>query len=420
MDIVATWTAIECVALRRAYQMNQAKFAAALGASERSVRGWEKGQRPVGHNGQGFYAGMLAKAPADVAARFAILRKPEDDDDVKRRELFKAGAAAGAGALATLGLGDATERANWLMSGAGRPDMAAVNLMRATLHQAMRLDDLLGSPAAQGMVIAQQQVTEAMLKDAPAAVRPMLLSLYAEWTGLAGSLAWDVRDYVTAGRLYAQAREFAHEAEDSDLGAYMLCHLSQLATWQKRPRVAVDYAVAARSWAAQSSDRHLRAYVAVRNAEAAAIAGQHAGCLESLDEADAALVGLNPVHPSQSRAYFMGGAIQESYRGNCLTILGRAEQAAQASRNALAMMQPEYVRDRAVTLLELERSLIQLDSIEEAAAAVGEAAELAEQNRSPRLAGAIADGRHQLAPWAGTRAVRDLDAELAARDIVTV
>jgi hypothetical protein len=420
MDIVATWTAIECVALRHAYQMNQAKFAATLGASERSVRGWEKGQRPVGSHAQSLYAGMLAKAPADAAARFTVLRKPEDDDDVKRRELLKAGAAASAGALATLSLGDATERANWLLSGAGRPDIAAVNLMRATLHQAMRLDDLLGSPAAQGMVIAQQQVTEALLKDAPPAIRPMLLSLYAEWTGLAGSLAWDVRDYVTAGRLYGQAREFAHEAEDSDLGAYMLCHLSQLATWQKRPRVAVDYAVAARSWAAQSSDRHLRAYVAVRNAEAAAIAGQQTVCLQSLDEADAALVGLKPVHPSQSRAYFMGGAIQESYRGNCLTILGRAEQAAQASRDALAMMQPEYVRDRAVTLLELERALIQLDSIEEAATAVSEAAELAEQNRSPRLAGAIIEGRHQLAPWASTRAVRDLDAELAARDIVTV
>lgn len=418
MDIVATWTAIECAALRDAYQMNQAKFAAALGAAERSVRGWEKGQRPVSRNAQSLYAGMLAKAPADVVARFAILRRPEDDDDVKRRELFKAGAAAGA--LATLGLGDATERANWLLSGAGRPDMAAVQLMRATLHQAMRLDDLLGSPAAQGMVIAQQQVTEAMLRNAPAAIRPALLSLYAEWTGLAGSLAWDVRDYATAGRLYMQARETAHEAEDSDLGAYILCHLSQLATWQKQPRFAVDYAVAARSWVAQSSDRHLRAYVAVRNAESAAIAGQTSMCLASLDDADAALAGLQPVHPSQSRAYFMGGAIQESYRGNCLTILGRAEEAARASRTALAMMQPEYVRDRAVTLLELERALIQMDAIEEAAGAVAQAAELAEQNRSPRLAGAIAEGRGQLAPWADTRAVRDLDQQLAGRDIVTV
>ncbi|OXR39711.1 hypothetical protein B7C42_08213 [Nocardia cerradoensis] len=418
MDIVATWTDIECAALRHAYQMNQTKFAQALGAAERSVRGWEKGQRPVGYTAQGLYAGMLAKAPAEVKARFHVLRKPEDEEH-ERRELSRVGTAIGAAALASLGVGDTVERANYLMSGAGRPDSAAVDLMRSTLHQAMQLDDLLGSPAAQGMVVAQQQVTEAMLRDTPATLRPMLLSLYAEWTGLAGSLAWDVRDYATSGRLYTQAREFAHEAEDSDLAAYMLCHLSQLATWQKRPRIAVDYAVAARSWVAQSADRHLRAYVAVRNAEAAAIAGQHSVCLESLDDADAALVGLQPVHPSQSRAYFMGAAIQESYRGNCLSVLGRAEAAAQASRSALALMQPEYVRDRAVTLLELEGALIQMGSIEEAATAVADAAELAEQNRSPRLAGAIADGRHRLAPWASTRVVRELDEQLASRDIVT-
>ena len=413
--IVAVWTAAECADLRRAFHLDQAKFAQALPASERSVRGWEKGQRPVGSHAQSLYATLYAKAPADVKARFVVLRQPEDD--VKRRDLLKAG--VGAGALATLGVTD-SERADWLLSGAGRPDMAAVNLMRGTLWQAMKLDDLLGSPATQGMVIAQQQVTEAMLRDAPEPLKPALLSLYAEWTGLAGSLAWDVRDHVTAGRLYAQAREFAHESEDSDLGAYMLCHLSQLATWQRRPRVAVDYAVAARSWVAQSHDRHLRAYVAVRNAEAAAIAGQAAACLSALDDADAALVGLTPVSPGQSRAYFMGEAIQESYRGNCLAILGRAEEAAAASRNALAMMQPEYVRDRAVTLLELERALIQMDAIDEAAAAVAKAAELSAQNRSPRLAGAIADGRHQLAPWTGTRAVRDLDTLLADRDIVTV
>ena len=234
--IVAVWTAADCADLRRAYQLPQGKFAQALPASERSVRGWEKGQRPVASNAQSLYATMYARAPRDVKDRFAVLRQPEDD--VKRRDLLKAG--VGAGALATLGVTD-SERADWLLSGAGRPDMAAVQLMRGTLHQAMQLDDLLGSPAAQGMVIAQQQVTEAMLKDAPAALQPALLSLLAEWTGLAGSLAWDAQDYVTSGRLYTQAREFAHESEDSDLGAYMLCHLSQLATWQRRPRIAVDY-----------------------------------------------------------------------------------------------------------------------------------------------------------------------------------
>ncbi|WP_040816966.1 helix-turn-helix domain-containing protein [Nocardia jiangxiensis] len=415
MAIVAIWTEEECVALRRAYGMKQATFAHTLGVAERSIRRWEKGETPVGGLGQATYSTMLAKAPEDVAERFEQLRRSESD--MKRREVLKA-SAIGVGALATLGLGDSAERAAWLLSGAGRPDVAAVSLVRSTLHHAMQLDDLLGSPAAQGMVVAQQQVTEAMLRDCPAVLRPEVLSLYAEWTGLAGSLAWDGQDYPTAARLYTQARENAHEAEDSDLGAYLLCHLSQLETWQRRPRIAVDYAVAARSWVMQSEDRQLRAYVAIRNAEAAAIAGQRAACLQALDEADSMLVGIAPCHPSQSRAYFMGAGIQESYRGNCLAILGDAGHAVVASRHALATMPTNYVRDRAVTLLELERALIQLDEIEEAASAVAEAAALAEQNRSPRLANAIAEGRHHLSPWADTRSVRELDAALMSRDIV--
>ncbi|WP_141718051.1 hypothetical protein [Nocardia altamirensis] len=290
--------------------------------------------------------------------------------------------------------------------------------MRETLHQAMQLDDMLGSPAAQGMVVAQQQVTAAMLDNCPPWLKTDVLSLYAEWTGLAGSLAWDAQDYATSARLYTEARENAHEAEDSDLGSYMLCHLSQLATWQRRPRVAVDYAVAARSWVAQSEDRHLRAYVAIRNAEALALADQRSPCLAALDEAEALLAGLEPCHPSESRAYFMGEGIMHSYRGNCLAVQGDAAPAAEASRRALAIMPETYTRDRAVTLLELERALIQLDDIEEAADTVQQAAELAERNRSPRLAVAILDGRQLLSPWSDTRAVRELNELLDARDIV--
>lgn len=226
------------------------------------------------------------------------------------------------------------------------------------------------------------------------------------------------RDHPTAARLYTEARENAHEAEDSDLGAYMLCHLSQLAIWTQRPRVAVDYAVAASSWVAQSDDTHLRAYVAIRNAEALALAGQRTACLTALDDADTALAGLEPCHPSLSRAYWMGAGVQESYRGNCLAILGDAGDAVAASRRALELMLTTYVRDRAVTLLEMERALIQLGEIEEAAHVVGAAATLAEQNRSPRLAGAIRGGRDRLSPWADVKAVRELDARLAAGDIV--
>ncbi|MFI6773551.1 helix-turn-helix domain-containing protein [Nocardia sp. NPDC050412] len=414
------WTGTESRALRVALRLSQAEFAAKLGANERTVKRWEAGStpRPVW---QAALDTTLAREPDSVVEAFRARLCPatEEGQEMDRRQLLKAG-TLGAGGLATLGVGDAAERARWLMSGAGRPDAAAVAVIRNTLYSAMQLDDMLGSPAAQGLVIAQQQLVEAMLRDCPTGLRPDVLSLYSEWTGFAGCLAWDASEFQTASRLYTLARETAHEAEDPDLGAYMLCHLSQLALWQRRPRVAVDYAVAARAWVAQSTDRPLRAYVAIRAAEAAAMAGQRQACLTALDEADRDIDGLEPCHPSASRAYFVGGALLESYRGNCLTILREAAPAAEATRRALTLIPSNYTRDRAMSLLELERALIQLDDIDEAANVVGDAADLTAQNRSPRLICAIRDGRRDLSPWAGSRPVRDLDERLAARDIVTI
>src|SRR5690606_19200906 len=119
--------------------------------------------------------------------------------DVDRRQLLKA--APVAAGLVTLGL----QPGDLFPGGPGRPDAAAVQVIRSTLHSAMQLDDMLGSPAAQGMVVAQTSVTEAMLRDCTAAIRPQVLALHAEWTGFAGCLAWDAGEYEAAARLYMQA-----------------------------------------------------------------------------------------------------------------------------------------------------------------------------------------------------------------------
>jgi tetratricopeptide (TPR) repeat protein len=395
--------------------MTQPEFAAKLGAGERSVRRWEKGG-PVGDEMAAALATVLANATEEVERAFRLLHDTQKEVDVDRRGFMTA-----LGGLATLGLAGDAARADWLLSGAGQPDAWALERIRATLFEAMLLDDALGSPAAQGMVIAQQQVTEAMLRDCPDALRASMLSLYSEWIGLAGALAWDQNDYTTAARLYHWARDLAHEAEDSDGAGYMLAGLSQLAIWQGKPRIAVDHAVAASAWVAQSSDQGLKAYVAMRTAEACATAGQRKGCLDALDSATRVMENVaDDLTPADSRAYYVSQAFLESYRGQCLSLLGDAAEAVEASRRAVAAIEPTRTRDLAMTLLELERALIQLGDIDEAAAAVGQAADLTARNRSPRLSNAIRDGRAALSPWSSSQCVRELDARLTARDIVAV
>ncbi|MGI5222146.1 helix-turn-helix domain-containing protein [Nocardia sp. CA-290969] len=426
MATVGVWTGTEVQALRLALRMNQAEFAALVGVRERSVRRWEKHESPVGRFNANVLDGLLAEASEQVLGAYRRIRDRiagEEDTDVNRRTLFKS-SAAGAAALAALGLsGDAAERISWLMSGTGRPDMHGVDLVRGTLHQAMLLDDAMGSPAAQGMVIAQQALTEAMVKEAAPALRPHLVALDAEMIGFAGCLAWDVGDRVTANRLYGLARDKAHDADDSDIRAYMHCHLSQLALADRRTRDAVNDAIAARAAVSQSSDHRLRAYVEMRVAEAAATDGQGRFCAAALNAAEKALElahAEKEVGPERSRAYFATSALLESYRGWCWSLLGEPDRAVEATRAAVAMIDPRRTRDRAMMLLELERAYLQLGDIAGAAAAVSDALDLTDRNRSPRLATAIMQGRQLLTPWGNSSPVRELDAALTARDMVLV
>lgn len=394
MIVVTTWTAADCRALRTALGLQQADLARLMTVHKRSVTRWENGGI-IGKVAQAGLSTMLARfTPAENAA-FRQARGDHDNTDAS---------------------GD-TEAIAYR---AGRPDAHAVAAVRSTLWAAMELDDQLGSPAALGIVTAQQRLTGAMLRSCASELRPTLLSLYAEWHGLAGVLAADAGDHAAAGELYEQGYELAHDAEDDDLAAYLLCHMSQLAIWQNRRRIASDHAVAARSWVSQSEDRRLRAYVAIRMADAAALNGHRSAALSALDDAALALDGLSPsCHPSQSRAYFTGPGLLTSYQGDVLTKLGDAAGGEAASRRAVDQIAPRFIRDRAVTMLERSRPLVRLGEIDEAAAVIGAAAELTEQNRSPRLAEAVVDARRELSPWAATPAVRDLDEELVARDIVT-
>lgn len=419
MATVATWNAEKIRALRRALRLKQADLAAEVHVDVRTVKRWEAGSN-IGSDSLADLDALVAQASPETRQRFVVLAG--GDDDVDRRQLLAIAAAAPvAPGLLTLGLsGEQSERKAWLMSGAGKPDRRSVDLLRSTLWSAMQLDDTLGSPAAQGMTVAQQEVTEAVLRECDGVVRTAVISLHAEWLGFAGCLAWDAGEHAAAARMYHLALDTAHDAEDADLAAYMHCHLAQLAIWQDRPRVALDHAVAARSWVGDSHDMRLRAYADLRMAQAAALARQTRACLDALDRADREIgSGVSTAHPSESRAYFVSSALLESYRGECLLAIGDARSGVAATRRSIDMFAgEEFRRDKAMTLLDLEQALIRLGDIDEAAHAVAEAVELSDRCRSPRLAGAIMDARRALSPWAGSDAIRDLDSRLAARDMV--
>ena len=66
----------------------------------------------------------------------------------------------------------------------------------------------------------------------------------------------------SAQHYYDEAHSAAHDAQNVELVTYILCTMSHLATWQGKPRIGIDHAVAAAVWAEQAQNPIARAYAA--------------------------------------------------------------------------------------------------------------------------------------------------------------
>jgi hypothetical protein len=128
-----------------------------------------------------------------------------------------------------------------------------------------------------------------LARDCPAELRPRMLSLLSKASRHAGFLAFDLNDFASAQYYYEDARTLAHEAGDVELGVFVLCSMSYLATWQRKPRMGIDHAVAAGEWAKRTDSVRLQAYATDMAAQAYAADGQPELCLAALDAADTAL-----------------------------------------------------------------------------------------------------------------------------------
>ncbi|BCJ65712.1 hypothetical protein GCM10009779_02450 [Polymorphospora rubra] len=324
-------------------------------------------------------------------------------------------AAASAAAAPILDDLDADERERTLgaLVTPSRVDDTVIDHIDAVLWRCMRQDDTLGPQAALDTVLAQRGLVGTLLPQAPAAVRDRLLSLYANLSRFAGWLAFDLNNYDAASTYYESARAAAHDAQNTELGAFVLCNMSHLASWRGQPRIGVDHALAAQGWAAQTSDLSLRAYAFDVAARALAMDGQHTAVMRSLEQARTA---LEQAQKPSTWVYFFSLGQLHSTESICHLHLGDADRAARIAEDALATINTSFVRNLAMTTLRLGIARLRATKpdIAQAAKAIGDAARLAAHNRSARLVERLQRGWRELEPWHNEPEVKDIREQLVA------
>jgi tetratricopeptide (TPR) repeat protein len=446
------------LALRDALRDTQEQFAERVGCSADSVRKWEQRTRPTtpsakyaecldtilrgvrldpeqlgrfrnsleqhGHNDQ-----QLQRFAAALGSHAAPTSLPDDAepitsvarsndlgelpfDLVERREFVRLMSLV-AGQLATAVPERAAAVPGMAHDSPVKVDDQLIDEIESALADAMAQDDRYGPWLVLRSVLSQQNIVAGVLPDCPSRFRPRLMSVYANLTRFAGWLYFDLGDHASASKFYENARLAAHEAGDAELAAFTLSHMSHLAVWNGNPRLGVDHAEAALSWARRSCDPLLIADTAEMAARAySQIPGEKSAALAALDE--------NTQHAAEkpregkSLAYFYGPGFAAAARSSCLRQLGDADRAEAAARESLALVGPAFVRARAFSLLELGNAHVRQREIEAAAAIFAEAAELATRNNSGRLVDSLRESRAMLTPWAAEHAVRELDQHLVA------
>ena len=294
-------------------------------------------------------------------------------------------------------------------------------LDKSTIAQAERVvqecrvqGDILGPQVALHSVMSERKVIQKFLRgNPPNNLMPRMLSIYAELTQLAGWLLFNLGDYRAAQHYYDDARTTAHEAHNVELVTYILCTMSHLATWEGKPRVGIDHAVAAQAWASKSMSPRARAYSADVAARAYAADKQWDECRDSLDHERAALSESKSEKPALNWWYFHDESFYWATESECALAERKSQRAIEASADSLSLIDPANLHNYAATMSFQSEAHIQQGNIAEACRVLGDVARLTVTNTSRRLDQRIIVLRGKLDRWDRVPEVIELDETLS-------
>ncbi|HEX8859104.1 MAG TPA: hypothetical protein VGC06_08445 [Actinomycetes bacterium] len=245
----------------------------------------------------------------------------------------------------------------------------------------------------------------------PVARRRRLAVVAGHLAGLAGSLAFDLRQESKAIAYFAVALQAAEDADSPDLAAWALATRSLIPTYSGDPRAALRLVQEAQD-RAHGHVRHSRlAWLAALEAKAYAGLGDAAGSLTALSRAEQAIEHIEPGHDDVGTDFFDYPRLT-GFRGTCHLLLRHPKAAQAALTEVLTLRDPSDVKGRSLARLDLAQVFAQDQALEEACEAITGALAIRRESQVGPILRRAREVRASLEPWREEPLVRDLDEQL--------
>lgn len=342
----------------------------------------------------------------DARGALAAMAAVVDADPMERRRF-----------LAVTGLTLTAVAHQWLMDPARvaasvlgrRIDHAVVDDLERVADARRRIDDAIGGGSLLPAVREDLRLVVALLNNAAYSegVGKRLFGLAAECGRLGGWLACDCDAPALAQRYFTTALRAAHLSGDHNIGANVLGFMSVQAGRSPRPQDAVLLAESALRFEQKLTPR-VAASLHARVAQGAARSGDGKKWERSQDRAFRLLTQTRQ-DDEPEWIYWFDEADAEGIAGRSLLALGRFDEAESYLQRAVARLDPNHSRDRAVWLCHLATARIGAGKVDQACATAGEAANLIRRLDSAHDVRRLGDFREAAHPWARSEAVRDFD-----------
>ena len=251
--------------------------------------------------------------------------------------------------------------------------------------------------------------------------RRSLRSIAAGTATLCGWASFALERRKEARGYLAWAERIAREIDDRNLLMLVLMLQSDLASaiptggQEGQPLEARRLLDEALSLRASTTPGCLVGPLFLRSAEEHALVGAENSTQQELESAERVLAAAERrgfyLRPDAEAAEW-GVAIAGSFRGNCLQLQGRAEQAVEALEQVLATLRQPF--DRVAPLTDLAAAHAQAGDLDRSCEVLSQALTIVSDGCQPERARRIAGVRRQrLSRWDGEALVRRLDEQLA-------